>query len=96
MSRTLNSYKQAEIMYQILKNKGEVTLEDILRQFNVSVSTAYNVQRALRALCENHPDECEIEYRDRKTVFKYKGNKQNISDEELKEVERILNARPEQ
>lgn len=92
---SLNNFKQAQVMYQILKQKGEITLEDIIMQFEVSVSTAYNIQRALKALCEKHEDECEIIVRDRKTVFRYKG-KQNISDEELKKVEEILNAKPEQ
>lgn len=72
MSHNPNSFEQAKIMYEIMKKKGEVSLEDILSQFEVSVSTAYNIQRALRAICEKHQDECEIVYKNRKTIFKYK------------------------
>ncbi len=52
----LNSYQMSEIMYKILGKKKEITLEDIISQFEISAPTAYNVQRTLRMICEKHPE----------------------------------------
>jgi hypothetical protein len=75
----------AEIMYKILEKKKEITLEDILAQFEIAPSTAYNVQRTLRMICERHPDECEVQTKNRRTVFVW------IKKET---EEKILNAQP--
>jgi len=83
----LNSYQMAEIMYKILEKKKEITLEDILAQFEIAPSTAYNVQRTLRMICERHPDECEVQTKNRRTVFVW------IKKET---EEKILNAQPDQ
>jgi hypothetical protein len=84
----------AEIMYKILQQKKEITLEDIVMQFEIAPSTAYNVQRLLRAICEKHPDECEIRTKSRKTVFVWIKNEETIEDKEKEEIEKILNAQP--
>jgi hypothetical protein len=83
----LNSNQMAEIMYKILEKKKEITLEDILAQFEIAPSTAYNVQRTLRMICERHPDECEVQTKNRRTVFVW------IKKET---EEKILNAQPDQ
>uniref|UniRef100_UPI0000D834F9 HYPOTHETICAL 13.2 KDA PROTEIN n=1 Tax=Sulfolobus spindle-shape virus 1 TaxID=244589 RepID=UPI0000D834F9 len=96
-AQTLNSYKMAEIMYKILEKKGELTLEDILAQFEISVPSAYNIQRALKAICERHPDECEVQYKNRKTTFKW--IKQEQKEEQKQEqtqdnIAKIFDAQP--
>jgi len=90
----LNSYKMAEVAFKILRERGEMSLEDIVRQFEISVSTAYNVQRALRALCENN-EACEVVIKNRRTVFVW--HSKELKDEkpeenEREEIEKILDA----
>ena len=94
-----NSYEMAQIMYKILEKKKQISLEDIIAQFEISVSTAYNIQRALRMICEQHPDECEVQTKNRKTIFKWIKYEQTtkqkeITELEAKEIEKILNAKP--
>jgi hypothetical protein len=85
----------AEIMYKILKEKKEITLEDIVMQFEIAPSTAYNVQRILRSICERHPDECEVKTKNRRTVFVWIKNEEGQEeDKEKEEIEKILNAQP--
>jgi len=87
----------AEIMYKILQQKKEITLEDIIMQFEIAPSTAYNVQRLLRAICEKHKEECEVKVKNRRTVFVWVKNEEttvNMSIEERQEIEKILNAQP--
>jgi hypothetical protein len=84
----------AEIMYKILQQKKEITLEDIVMQFEIAPSTAYNVQRILRSICERHPDECEVKIKNRRTVFVWIKNEETTQQEEAKEIEKILNAQP--
>lgn len=81
-------------MYKILKEKKEITLEDIVMQFEIAPSTAYNVQRILRSICERHPDECEVKTKNRRTVFVWIKNEESTQQEEAKEIEKILNAQP--
>jgi hypothetical protein len=88
----LNSYEMAQVMYKILKHRRQVSLEDIIAQFEVSTTTAYNVQRALRMICQKHPQECDIQTKNRRTVFVWIENEQG---EETQEAEKILNAKPE-
>jgi DeoR/GlpR family transcriptional regulator of sugar metabolism len=92
MSHTLTSAKMAEIMYKILRERGEVSLEDIVWQFDVSPSTAYNVQRLLRSMCEKNYPQCEVTTRNRRTVLVWKTSEQ----EEQKEIKDILDAEPGQ
>ncbi len=83
-------------MYKILQQKKEITLEDILAQFEIAPSTAYNVQRTLRMICERHPDECEVQTKNRRTIFKWiKNEETKQEDKEAEEIEKILNAKPE-
>jgi predicted transcriptional regulator len=77
----------AEIMYRILEKKKEITLEDIIMQFEIAPSTAYNIQRLLRAICEKHPDECEVQTRNRRTVFVW-------IKKETEEIVKTLNRKP--
>jgi len=85
----------AEIMYKILQQKKEISLEDILAQFEISASTAYNVQRTLRMICEKHPDECEVQTKNRRTIFKWIKNEETTEEgQEEQEIEKILNAQP--
>jgi vacuolar-type H+-ATPase subunit I/STV1 len=84
----------AEIMYKILKEKKEITLEDIVMQFEIAPSTAYNVQRILRSICERHPDECEVKTKNRRTVFVWIKEEIKQEDKEAEEIEKILNAQP--
>jgi predicted DNA-binding protein YlxM (UPF0122 family) len=83
----------AEIMYKILQQKKEISLEDILAQFEISASTAYNVQRTLRMICEKHPDECEVQTKNRRTIFKWI-KKTTEESQERQEIEKVLNAQP--
>ena len=55
----MNSFDRAELMYKILQKKGRVTLDDIIFQFRVSVSTARNILRIMRILCERD-ENCEV------------------------------------
>ena len=89
-----NSYEMAKIMYKILEKKKEITLEDIIMQFEIAPSTAYNVQRILRSICERHPDECEVQTKKRRTIFKWIKNEEKTEDKEAEEIEKILNAQP--
>jgi hypothetical protein len=84
----------AEIMYKILQQKKEITLEDIVMQFEIAPSTAYNVQRILRSICERHPDECEVKTKNRRTVFVWVKEEIKQEDKEAEEIEKILNAKP--
>ena len=95
---SLNSYKMAEVAFKILRERGEMSLEDIVRQFEISVSTAYNVQRALRALCENN-EACEVVIKNRRTVFVWHSSKElqekdekDEEENEREEIEKILDA----
>ena len=90
----MNSYQMAEIMYKILEKKKVVSLEDILAQFEIAPSTAYNVQRTLKMLCEKHPDECQIQIKNRRTVFVWVKEETKQEDKEAEEIEKILNAKP--
>jgi len=94
----MNTFEMAQVMFKILREKKEVTLEDIVMQFQISASTAYNVQRILKSLCER-TEECEVTIRNRRTVFIWKGKEESkekeIQQEEAKELEKILNAKPE-
>ena len=92
MSQTLNSTKMAEIMYKILREKGEVSLEDIVWQFDISPSTAYNVQRLLRSMCEKNYPNCEVTTKNRRTVLVWK---KMSSEQEEQKVRDILNGKPE-
>ncbi|QGA67418.1 hypothetical protein [Sulfolobus sp. E11-6] len=47
-----NTFHKAQIMYEILKKKGQITIEDIIFQFEVSPSTAYNIAKLVYMLCE--------------------------------------------
>jgi len=78
-------------MYRILQKKKQITLEDILAQFEVAPSTAYNVQRVLRSLCERHPEECEVQVRNRRTVLVWTKEPQQGEEE----IRKILDAKPE-
>ncbi len=89
-----NSYEMAKIMYKILEKKKEITLEDIIMQFEIAPSTAYNVQRTLRMICERHPDECEVQTKNRRTVFVWIKNEEKTEQKEAQEIEKILNAQP--
>jgi len=89
-----NSYEMAKIMYKILEKKKEITLEDIIMQFEIAPSTAYNVQRILRMICEKHPDECEVQTKNRRTVFVWIKNEEKTEQKEAQEIEKILNAQP--
>jgi len=84
----------AKIMYKILEKKKEITLEDIIMQFEIAPSTAYNVQRILRMICEKHPDECEVQTKNRRTVFVWIKNEEKTEQKEAQEIEKILNAQP--
>ncbi len=94
----MNTFEMAQVMFKILREKKEVTLEDIVIQFQISASTAYNVQRILKSLCERS-EECEVTIRNRRTIFIWKGkeesNKETLKQEDVKEIENILNAKPE-
>ncbi len=94
----MNTFEMAQVMFKILREKKEVTLEDIVIQFQISASTAYNVQRILKSLCER-TEECEATVRNRRTIFIWKGkeesNKETLKQEDVKEIENILNAKPE-
>ena len=81
-------------MYKILQQKKEITLEDIVMQFEIAPSTAYNVQRILRSICERHPDECEVKTKNRRTVFVWVKEEIKQEDKEAEEIEKILNAKP--
>ncbi len=82
-------------MYKILQQKKEITLEDIIMQFEIAPSTAYNVQRLLRAICEKHKEECEVKVKNRRTVFVWVKEETKQEDKEAEEIEKILNAKPE-
>jgi len=92
MSQSLTSAKMAEIMYKILREKGEVSLEDIVWQFDISPSTAYNVQRLLRSMCEKNYQNCEVTTKNRRTVLVWK---RTSEQEEEQRVREILDAKPE-
>ncbi len=88
----------AEIMFKILKQKKEITLEDILIQFEISAATAYNVQRALKALCQKS-DECEVVIKSRRTVFVWHSSKElqeKVEEDEEEEIDKIMDAEPAQ
>ncbi len=80
----------AEIMYKILEKKKEITLEDIVLQFEVAPSTAYNIQRLLRVMCEKHADECEVRTKNRRTVLVWIKKE----EEQEEEIRKILDAKP--
>ncbi len=90
MSQSLTSTKMAEIMYKILEKKKEITLEDIVLQFEVAPSTAYNIQRLLRVMCEKHADECEVRTKNRRTVLVWIKKE----EEQEEEIRKILDAKP--
>ena len=77
-------------MYKILEKKKEITLEDIILQFEIAPSTAYNIQRLLRVMCEKHPDECEVRTQNRRTVLVWIKKE----EEQEEEIRKILDAKP--
>ncbi|ARM76419.1 hypothetical protein [Acidianus manzaensis] len=81
-------------MFNVLKKKGQISLEDIVLQFEISPATAYNVQRALRAICEQHLEECEVVEKGRRTLFIYRKNEEE-EQKEQEEIQKILSAKPE-
>ncbi|AON96423.1 hypothetical protein [Acidianus two-tailed virus 2] len=59
----------AEQLLAKLREKKEITTEDIIAIYNVSPSVAYSVLTVLKALCQQRPEECQIIKRGRKTVI---------------------------
>ncbi len=52
------------------------------------------MQRILRMICEKHPDECEVQTKNRRTVFVWIKNEEKTEQKEAQEIEKILNAQP--
>lgn len=59
----------AEQLFAKLREKKEITTEDIIMSYNVTPSVAYAVLTVLKALCLQHPEECQVVRRGRKTVI---------------------------
>lgn len=61
-----------EIAQQLLaklKERKEITTEDIIVGYNLTPSVAYSVLTVLKALCQQHSDECQVTKRGRKIVI---------------------------
>ncbi|WP_338604883.1 hypothetical protein AAGT10_14910 (plasmid) [Sulfolobus tengchongensis] len=94
------AFEKAKIMYEILKRKKEITVDDIIFQFEIAPSTAYNIAHILELMCER-TGECEtIERKGRKTFKWLEGTEETETKVAVKaaseenEVNDIFNAKP--
>mgnify|MGYP001770789730 CR=1 FL=1 len=100
MSRP-NSNLIAQEAFVLLKKKGSLTLDDILSRYKVSVPTAYNVLKIVRALCEQDPNCKVVTERRIKLVYKVGGQpaepvEGQDEDEEMRRALELLNAQPQE
>ena len=101
MSRP-NSNQIAQEAFVLLKKKGSLTLDDILSRYKVSVPTAYNVLKIVRALCEQDPNCKVVTERRIKLVYKVggpepvEGQEDQDEDEEMRRALELLNAKPQE
>lgn len=100
MSRP-NSNLIAQEAFVLLKKKGSLTLDDILSRYKVSVPTAYNVLKIVRALCEQDPNCKVVTERRIKLVYKVGGQPaeplegQEDQDEDMRRALELLDAKPQ-
>ncbi|MCY0882325.1 MAG: hypothetical protein OWQ50_00550 [Acidianus infernus] len=67
--RSVSVNEIAQELMGKLKEKKEITTEDIILSYNVTPPVAYSVLTVLKALCLQHPEECQVVRRGRKTVI---------------------------
>ena len=95
-----STFEKAKIMYEILRSRKEITVDDIIFQFEVAPSTAYNIAHILELLCERSG-----EGEKSKRTFRWVGGTETKAAEDTEEVQdqkveedqeiaRILNSRP--
>ncbi|QGA87243.1 hypothetical protein [Sulfolobus spindle-shaped virus] len=66
-----NSFQKAKSALQILKKKGELSVEDLIIQFEIAPSTAYNILKMVEILCERDEEGyCEVLDFPRRIVWK--------------------------
>ncbi|AON96487.1 hypothetical protein ATV_gp07 [Bicaudavirus pozzuoliense] len=59
----------AQQLFSKLREKKEITAEDIIAIYNVTPSVAYAIFTVLKVMCQQHQGECQAIKRGRKTVI---------------------------
>lgn len=95
-----NTFERAKIMYEILRSRKEISIDDIILQFEIAPSTAYNIAHILEILCERS-GECVRSKRSFRWVGGTETKAAEVTEEvqdqkveEDQEIARILNSRP--
>jgi hypothetical protein len=93
--KKLNDVDRAKRIVKILSVKGEIDVYDVMLQFEISYTRAIPILKLARKLCEEQQI-CQYDEREHKLVYMGKKVEKQNQEDEMKEINDIMNAKPEE